>query len=103
MDKATRGPILTSLPEPIVAFIDDDRGYLTWITSHPNGYVLNANRQPERSYLVLHRATCPSISDGNQRWTSDYAKICSSTSLSLDSWLQTQFAASAEPCHFCGP
>jgi len=43
-------------------FLDDDVGYLEWVRSHTNGFVLNTRRAPDRNYLVLHRASCRSIS-----------------------------------------
>jgi hypothetical protein len=60
-------------------FIDDDPGYLAWLAVHPNGFVLNTYRRPTSAYLVLHRATCRSISllpSGGSTWTKDYRKIC---------------------------
>lgn len=41
----------------IVSFIDDDPGYLAWITAHPDGYVLNCERAPSPRYLMLHLAS----------------------------------------------
>jgi len=42
-------------------FRDDDSGYLKWLTAHPDGFVLNAARNPTPAYLVLHRASCDTI------------------------------------------
>jgi Family of unknown function (DUF6308) len=38
-------------------FRGDDASYLRWISDHPAGYVLNAERNPRAAYLKLHRAT----------------------------------------------
>jgi hypothetical protein len=46
----------------IVEFMDNDKGYVAWLSEHPDGFVLNCGRPPTPSYLVLHRATCWSIS-----------------------------------------
>lgn len=43
-------------------FTDDDAGYLRWIASHPDGFVLNIERGERPDYAVLHRAICSSIS-----------------------------------------
>jgi hypothetical protein len=59
-------------------FIDDDGGYLRWLAAHHDGFVLNTERAPKPSYLVLHRACCPKITRlqrGASRWTRDYLKF----------------------------
>ena len=43
-------------------FVDDDEGYLGWIAANPTGFVLNLRSGPSHNYMVLHRATCWSIS-----------------------------------------
>ncbi|HUV80802.1 MAG TPA: hypothetical protein VMW40_08305 [Candidatus Bathyarchaeia archaeon] len=58
-------------------FIDDDRGYLDWIDRNPRGFVVNTYRNPSSKYLILHRATCGTISTskrtiGRQEITSKY-------------------------------
>lgn len=40
----------------------DDSGYLSWLASHPDGYVLNVRADPDPDYVVLHRAGCWQIS-----------------------------------------
>ncbi|MFM5968695.1 MAG: hypothetical protein ACKOQ8_06635 [Micrococcales bacterium] len=42
-------------------FANDEAGYLNWIAENPEGFVLNVERSPRPSYLVLHRATCSTI------------------------------------------
>jgi hypothetical protein len=37
-------------------FVDDDSGYLRWLTGHPTAFVLNTTRTPSAAYLMLHRA-----------------------------------------------
>ena len=43
-------------------FQDDDVGYLNWIARNPRGYVLNVRHHPDPEYVVLHSASCRSIS-----------------------------------------
>ena len=43
-------------------FIDDDEGYLRWISDSPNAFVVNVERGERPSYAVLHRSSCSSIS-----------------------------------------
>jgi hypothetical protein len=60
-------------------FNDDDQGYLRWLTDHPGGYVVNADRPPNASYLVLHRSTCRTISgqpSSGRSWTVTSTKVC---------------------------
>lgn len=42
-------------------FKNDETGYFKWLSSHPNGYVLNVRSEPDPTYVVLHRASCGSI------------------------------------------
>jgi hypothetical protein len=46
----------------VQTFVDDDLGYQRWLEMYPDLYVLNAERVPRPSYLVLHRVTCCTIS-----------------------------------------
>ncbi len=50
-------------------FEDDDDGYLHWLGTHPDLHVLNTARNPTPAYLVLHRATCHTISGTPARGT----------------------------------
>ena len=43
--------------------------------------MLNAERNPKPAYLILHRATCHTISGEPARgsqWTHDFIKVCGS-------------------------
>jgi hypothetical protein len=74
-------------------FIDDDNGYLQWITANPAGFVVNCNREPHPRYLKLHRATCRTVTGtpaNGQRWTTLYAKICSLAVEELQRWAYQQ-------------
>jgi hypothetical protein len=33
------------------SFVDDDIGYLAWLAAHPDGFVMNADRDPAPTYL----------------------------------------------------
>lgn len=64
-----------------VIFKDDDGGYRDWLAQHQgsDSFVLNAERNPRATYLILHRATCHTISGEPARgtqWTHDFIKIC---------------------------
>ena len=54
----------------IVEFMNDDDGYISWLSAHPDGFVLNCGRPPTPSYLMLHRSTCGTISRASgTNWT----------------------------------
>ncbi|MBB2984747.1 hypothetical protein SB783_38950 [Paraburkholderia sp. SIMBA_009] len=63
-------------------FDGDDSAYLEWTRAHADGFVLNRRRSGQTArYLVLHRATCDSItrsrSDEPGEFTeSEYVKVC---------------------------
>ena len=44
----------------------NDGEYLDWLADHPEGFVLNRWSKPSPRYLVLHKATCYSISRYNR-------------------------------------
>ena len=48
----------------MIRFEHDDPGYLDWVNRHPEGYVLNVRDRPYPQYVVLHRATCKTVSRG---------------------------------------
>ena len=86
---------------------DDDRAYLTWLSSHPNGYVVNTFRTPRSDYLILHRASCGTISGtparGNRWTTGEFLKVCSEDRADLDRWAQSNVGGSLQPCGLCRP
>jgi hypothetical protein len=45
-----------------ITFRNDDASYLDWVREHQQGYVLNVRDVPDPNYVVLHRATCGTIS-----------------------------------------
>lgn len=64
---------------------DDDTGFRSWIERNPEGYFINTERGVNRNYLLLHRATCPTIK-GRQNLTRDYVKFCSLDRAELEDW-----------------
>ncbi len=91
-------------PSPLVAFVDDDRGYLAWLAANPGGYVVNTTRSPRPDYLMLHRASCRHISGADERrWTFNYAKVCGPSQASLSAWAIQTVGAEALPCSLCEP
>ena len=92
------------VPLPLIAFVDNDPGYVSWIGTNPDGYVLNADRRPRAAYLKLHRATCRTVSGNDGRhWTQQYAKICGPTILAIDAWTQATLAVLPDRSACCHP
>ena len=84
-------------------FIDDDAGYLDWITTHPDNYVINAERRPKAGYLRLHLATCRFVTGTpahGQHWTKDYIKICGDEA-TLRAWARNSVGGDVQECPFC--
>jgi hypothetical protein len=74
-------------------FSGNDKPYLLWISKHPSGYVVNAERNPKPSYLKLHRATCIQISASARPGAfteRDYIKICSLNGSALECWARDE-------------
>src|SRR5690242_20680828 len=70
-------------------FHDDDEGYLKWRGEHPNGFVLNTQKDTDLGF-IMHRvaADCSFLraprqsSDPNPR-TSSHPKLCDDSERSL--------------------
>lgn len=87
-------------------FCDDDAGYFAWLAANPRGFVINCGREPAAGYLILHRATCSTVSGTPSRgtaWTSAYAKACDVAREELERWARGQTGASPTPCGRCHP
>ena len=88
-------------------FDHDDAGYVGWLEANPHGFVLNSYRSPQPSYLILHRATCSSISRTSEppvRWTtSDFIKICSNEVTEIEAWCRRETGTGPQPCGMCRP
>jgi hypothetical protein len=85
-------------------FRDDDEGYVAWLSAHPHGYVLNVARRPRPDYLVLHRASCRTITGRPPRgglWTGPYIKVCSDDELQIAAWTGREVGAPPRRCAVC--
>ena len=63
-------------------FDNDDAAYLEWLARNPDGYVVNVRETLSPDYVVLHRATCPTISRPQEpgAYTErSYRKLCGRT------------------------
>lgn len=87
-------------------FLNDDAGYVSWLTAHPHGFVLNTYPHVTSDYLILHRAACRTINrplaDGRE-WTRQYGKTCDDDRASVELWAMDQTGSSVQPCTHCLP
>ncbi|HCZ9047618.1 TPA: hypothetical protein O4G41_004542 [Vibrio alginolyticus] len=93
-------------------FIDNDNKYLQWISSNPNGFVINTTRTKRLAYRVLHTASCrhvtkPQPVENHGAYTArDYIKICANRVEDLRAWTRSEGEASgnfSQECASCKP
>src|SRR6478736_4129639 len=86
-------------------FVDDDPGYLRWLSEKPSGFVVNSHRRPASNYLVLHRASCNHINSPNRsNWTTKgFIKTCSTDITALENWARQATGGHLRPCDVCKP
>ncbi|WP_010148387.1 hypothetical protein [Serinicoccus profundi] len=84
-------------------FVDDDDGFLRWITQHQGLFVLNTHRSPRADNLRLHRADCrlfAGIPPNGKHWTATYVKFCGSRD-ELERWALGTVGGDVWPCSVC--
>lgn len=77
----------------VTVFDSGDQAYQAWLAANPNGYVVNTLRSMSPALMVLHRASCKSISSYNAMAQEggfterDYIKICAQSMNDLRDWV----------------
>jgi hypothetical protein len=95
-------PMLDALAPGITSFRDDDGGFFAWLEGNPDGYVINSERNPKPTYLVLHRPSCPHFKGGTElHWTKDYVKFCSPDRRDLEEWAAGTVGGEVTLCRTC--
>jgi hypothetical protein len=86
-------------------FVDDDFGYLQWLRDRPGTFVLDTERRPSRSFVVVHRTTCSTISGPTRSggWTTRQIKVCGTTYEEIEDWCQYNVGVHPTRCHLCKP
>lgn len=87
-------------------FVDMEAEYRAWVKENPQGYVLNTNRVPSASYLILHRADCWTITGEPTRgeyWTKDFSKVCGDSIAEIQDWAERGVGGSLQACRLCNP
>jgi hypothetical protein len=91
----------------MIIFLNDDRAYLSWVTHHRQGFVLDGKRKPKISHLVVHRATCGEIKSAASRrvhWTTGgKLKACCLDRAELETWVAEETGVAAGQCPACEP
>jgi hypothetical protein len=91
----------------MILFLNEDRAYLSWVSHHRRGFVLDGKRKPRLARVVLHRATCPAIKTASSRrahWTTGAKlKACSLSRDELQAWLTEQTETPVQWCPNCRP
>jgi len=91
----------------MIIFVNEDRAYLTWVTHHRQGFVLDGRRKPRLDHLMIHRATCPAIKSAPSRrfhWTTGAKlKACALDRVELETWATEVTAALPAWCADCQP
>ena len=90
----------------VKVFDNDDTSYERWLTANPDGFVVNCGRPATASYIVLHRASCGTITGTPARggtWTVAYRKVCAQSRAELNAWAQHEAGARPSPCGLCRP
>ena len=92
----------------------NDNSYLYWIANHPEGYVLNMRKNKSPGYMVLHKATCYSITNLNRKAGAkeggftehDYLKVGAENVGDLRAWTRSNGrpdGSFSNECSFCKP
>ena len=96
----------------IQTFDSDDKAYRAWINRHPNGFVINTPRGRSKNYMVLHRASCYTISPARTNVTEGgyteraYVKVCADDVRSLRIWVRQygrEDGSFSSECQLCRP
>ena len=91
----------------MIIFLNEERAYLSWVTHHRDGFVLDGKWKPKTGHLALHRATCGEIKHSDSRrthWTTGGRfKGCSVNRAELEEWASEQTGAFPNQCAECQP
>jgi hypothetical protein len=83
--------------------IDDERKYKAFLRKNRSGLVVNANRNPDSTYLVLHTVQCKWITrKGEPYTTAGFSKTCSNSFEELRDWAAS-LGGSLKDCEKCYP
>ena len=89
----------------MLIIINDDPAYVSWISRHRQGFVIDSRAKPEKNHLILHRATCSIIKPHKRArlTTQAHIKACSLDAAELASWALEQTGGGLVACSECQP
>ena len=100
------GSTVSKASAAVVEFRGDDHGYLSWVSRHKSGWVVNAESSPNPGNLQLHKAWCPTISDPRPAGAyteRQYVKFCAAQKEDLDSYFEERLVTKPRwNCTRCG-
>jgi hypothetical protein len=91
----------------MIIYVNEDAAYLSWLSRHRGGFVVDGLRRPTRKRATLHRAGCDLIKKSKSKathWTTGRRfKACSLDLQELVAWAQEEFLAAPVLCEQCAP
>ena len=91
----------------MIIYLDEDGSYLSWVTHHREGFVVDWLRKPTNRSAIVHRATCPKIRQSGSRkthWTTGrHLKACSLDLAKLLEWIDRESDKPVAYCEDCHP
>ncbi len=89
----------------MLIIINDDAAYVSWLSRHRQGYVVDSKRKPTKNHLILHRATCSIIKSHKRArlTTGAHIKACSLDATELADWAVEQTGGRLTACAECQP
>jgi hypothetical protein len=86
-----------------ITFDNEEAAYHAWCDANPSGWVVNRRREPDTSYLLLHRPGCWHIRrDPKGNFTvNEYVKVCALDFAGLLCWSAMVTRRQPEPCGTC--
>ena len=88
----------------MIQFVDRDKQYKDWIKNNPDGFVVNSYKEPSSTYLIIHKASCYTITElkGTAKsFTEKYSKTCSNKLDELDNWVKNDIGGEFCRCRKC--
>ena len=85
-------------------FVNDEGGYLEWVSTNPNGFVVNVDEpQSWLNYPMVHLSTCKHIHSAARTnyTTGRYFKVCSTDFDELQRWSVDTYKKELTRCRHC--
>lgn len=82
-------------------FRGDDTGYLSWLGTHPAGYLINIHKNYNPTDARLHHASCYTLRNQRGTLTDPYIKVCADQVADLAAWATQVVRVEIQPCRSC--